>query len=163
MSRYVKIIFTVSLVVNVFLLGGIGGYLLKDKEQDSSSWRAAKERMSPEARHMMKETFKDRRQDIQGVFKEMRQKKDMMADVLAADVFDSAAYDQVAAELLVLGMKISEHKMETFKMLAVKLPQDERKNFAPMIASHMSGKSSRRRHRDFSKKSYKQRDLEQKR
>ncbi|PCK00599.1 MAG: hypothetical protein COA45_02145 [Zetaproteobacteria bacterium] len=144
MNKKVKVIFTISLVTNILLLGMLGGQAYRMKQDGRSSWGALREQLKPETATLMKQIFKDKKYEVFQIFKEVRQKKAALIDIFSAEVFDAAAYDVAAQDLQQLGMKISSHKLETFKELGAQLPQEERQKLAQKLVSSVLGKHWRK-------------------
>ncbi len=132
MSNKVKIIFTISLIANIFLLGLVGGYAFRSYNQ-MAGFHSARKSIAPESRLIMKDAFKDKRKDMRATIKEVRLKKKSLANIFAAKDFDAAAYDKEMKSLLGLGVKVSKYRLETFKDLAVKLPYEERKKLSRLL------------------------------
>ena len=143
MSKRMKVIFTFSLLFNLILFGLVGGHLYH-RSQEVRPWAAWKGRLTPETHALMKETFHKSRADIKGIFTEVKEKKTVLEAVYGAEVFDPQAYDAAAADLQQLGMKISKHKLDTFKGLAGQLPQSERQILAQKLSKIVLGRHGKR-------------------
>lgn len=139
-----KIIFTLSLVINILLLGILGGQAYRMKHGGHGSWGTLREKLTPETRALMKQTFKDKKPEIFVIFKEVREKKKALIEVYSAEIFDPVAYDAAARDLQQLGIKIANHKLETFKELGAQLPQEDRKVLAQKLVSTVLGKHGRK-------------------
>lgn len=140
MNKKIKIIFTLSLVINILLLGILGGQAYRMKSGGHGSWGTLREKLTPETRVLMKQTFKDKKPEIFAIFKEVREKKNVLIKVFSAEVFNPRAYDAAARDLQQLGIKIANHKLETFKELGTQLPQEDRKVLAQKLVSIVLGK-----------------------
>lgn len=144
MNKKMKIIFTLSLVINILLLGMLGGQVYRMKHGGHGSWGDLREKLTPETRALMKQTFKEKKPEIFAIFKEVREKKNALIEVFSAEVFDPVAYDAAARDLQQLGIKIANHKLETFKELGGQLPQEDRKVLAQKLVSTVLGRHGRK-------------------
>lgn len=140
MTKTVKIIFTMSLVLNVLLLGGGIGALVHHPER-AGEWKKVKESLSPETRDLMKATFKKSKGEVFPLFKEVRKKKQEMKNVIMAEEFDPDVYDELATELKSIKGPLLDHKLEIIKGVLSQLPQDERVKLADHTVDKLFGKS----------------------
>ncbi len=126
MNNKIKAMFTISLIVNIFLIGLVCGCVFKPRDimLDTHGSRNA---ISPETRILMKGILKNNRDQMRASFKDIRLKKNNLASIFAAKEFDVQDYDRQVEDLLSLNSKILKNKFERFKKLGIKLPQDERK------------------------------------
>ncbi len=139
MNKKIKVVLTLSLILNIFLIGFIGGqiYKLQHHKRIVNESRAG---LSSDTKVLMRETFKNNRKLARSLFREANQKKKALIDIFTAEEFDEKAYDMVAEDLLRLGGEISKQRLEIFKELAVKLPQDERQALSKIVAVKMFGR-----------------------
>ena len=139
MTKKMKIIFTLSLLGNVLLLGVVGGTAYRIK-QATQPWKEVRKEISPESRELIKDTFKSKKQDIRGMFQEARVKKKALEDAFTAEEFDPDAFSAAARELQQLGNRMVAHKFETFQELGHMLPQHERKALSKRLVSSLFSK-----------------------
>ena len=144
MNKKMKIIFTLSLVTNILLLGVLGGQAYHMKRGWHGSWGDLRKTLTPETRALMRQTFKEKEPEIFAIFKEVREKKNILIEAFSAEVFDPVAYDAAARDLQQLGIKIANHKLETFKTLGAELPQEDREVLAQKLAAAVLGKHGRK-------------------
>jgi|GEM_PF-3760133 len=142
MNKPVKIVFTVSLILNVLFLGLAAGEVFFDDDHHRGHrpWDEAKAALAPDTRDIMKATFKEKKKDIIPLFKDARQKKEAMKVILSASEFDGEAYDELAAELGALKGKFMEHRFAAIKTIFSQLPQEERAKIAGHTVEKMLGK-----------------------
>lgn len=142
MKRSVNIIFTLSVVLNLLLIGVIGGYIYK-KQNEPGSWHQVKETLAPETKKIMRDSFK--RKEMIAMFMEARKKRSEIEKVLTAEEFDPVAYDALAQEIQAMNTQFSAKRLEHIKRIATKLPQEERKKLAKHAVSKLFGKSGHRK------------------
>ena len=142
MKKSVKTIFTLSIILNLLLLGTVGGHIYRHTTEPGS-WHQIKETLAPETKKVMRETFK--RSEMFSMFREVRKKRSEIEKVLTAEEFDPAAYDIIAQEIQELNIRFSAKRLEHIKEVASKLPQEERKKLAKHAVSKLFGKSGHRK------------------
>jgi len=148
MSKKMKVIFTISIILNVLFIGLMVGHFQKMKKH--ADWHQVKETLAPETRDILKDTFKDRWKDMRAAFKEMRENKQAMKDVLTAEDFDPTAYDAVAEKMIEFNGTFMQGRIEAIKEVFAKLPQEERLK----LADHTIDKLTGRGHSRHKKKPY---------
>lgn len=142
MTKTVKIIFTISLVLNLLFLGGaISAYV--HHPEKVQGWKEVRETLAPETRDLMKVTFKEKKQEVLPLFKEAHKKKQEMKKVMTAKAFDPEAFDGLAIELKSIKADLLDHKLEVIKTVLSKLPQEERAKLAKHIAEKLFGDGGR--------------------
>ncbi len=144
MSRTLKVIFTVSILLNILLIGaGVGWYHKK------SQWPGGYERpkISDESREAIRSSFRQARSEMKPIFEEMRAAKAGMEEVLSAPEFDEVAYDAAAKKLLDTRDKLSKAMANNAKNFLEDLPPEDRKAMARHMAEKMGGGGHRKKHR----------------
>lgn len=137
MSRAVKIILALSLIVNVALMGMAGSFVYKKKQHQNymkSVHDGAKKHKS-EIQSKMREKLKASRGEFKTVFKGARKSHKALLEVLSAEEFDQAAFDKAAAMLLENQTDMTRIKMNVMGQVASELSADERK----AMAHHLMG------------------------
>jgi len=135
MSRKMKVIFTISVLLNVLFLGatmGIGYHRWHD-----NPWQETKKDLSPQGRNVVASQFQAIRNDVRGLFVEGRQAHRALAKTLTADEFDSETFEKEAKALMDVQEKIMRHKIDTVKNLSEKLPEADRKKLARKLANSL--------------------------
>lgn len=138
MNRAMKIILTVSLLLNVTLLGMGIGYSYK-------AWRyrvpdsAADARMSAQARDLMTARFDTMRDEMRDTFMDMRAARKALTDIMEAEPFDPAAYDAAWATLAALQARMGTVRADTVRELAGRMEPEDRRILAQHLASKRYG------------------------
>ena len=147
MSKRVKIVFIVSLVINLLLLGIIGGHTFDRYKKHP--WHQMKEQLSPETRNLVGRTFQSAFREIKPIGDEARKVRAELVKILSADDFDEASFDQQAEKMLEIGGKMDAHKIETVKTLALQMDAADRRVMADKMTKMIGGGHERRvkRHR----------------
>lgn len=136
--KAMKTIFTVSVILNVLLLGAAGGVAYKYWSRDKS-YHAIHAEMSPEARNIVARTmqtaFRDGREDM----KRARSIKKDIRIILAAPEFDADAFDAKAEALHSIMSKMGHKRIDITKELAAQLSQEDRKALAEKFSKGFRG------------------------
>lgn len=145
MSRGLKIIFTLSVLLNILLIGaGLGWH-----HKRSHHWpgKDVRSEISEESRAVMKQNFKNAKAQYKPIFEEMREDKKAVQAVLEADEFDEAAYDSAVDELLSTRDKLSRTMSGQAKNFLRDLPPEDRKAMAEHMVQKMSGHGHYKKHK----------------
>lgn len=148
MSKRMKVIFTISVLLNVILIGVIGGHALKRWSDNPLHQMQAE--MSPEARHIVARTMQAAFRDGKGKMREARNVKKEIRAILAAEEFDADAFDAQAMKLHEIMSGMGQKRISITKDLAEQLSLEDRKvlaeRFSRGFRGHDKGKSSKRPH-----------------
>ncbi len=128
MKKNVKILFTLSVVLNVLLLGAMGGMCFRHWQENS--WRMAKNEMSPQSQEMLRSRFSAMHEEMAPLFAEMRKNRDEMRVLLQQDAFDPVRFDIVTQNYRKLRRQMGEKMSDATKQLAAKLPAQDRQKMA---------------------------------
>ncbi|MGN7439198.1 MAG: periplasmic heavy metal sensor [Alcanivorax sp.] len=138
MSKKIKVIFTLSIILNVLFIGLMVGHFQKMKKH--ADWHQVKETLAPETRGILKDTFKGRWKNMRTAFKEMRDNKMAMKEVLIAEDFDALAYDKVAEKMVEFNGIFMRDRIDAIKEVFAKLPQEERVKLADHTIEKLTGR-----------------------
>lgn len=145
MTSNIKLIFTVSLLLNVLFAGAAAG--LAYQRWSTPDWHKVKEDLSPEAREIVSGSFQKSREDMRVFIDEARAKKQEIMTILSAEPFDAAAFDQAMAELVGIKNEITARKIQAMKEMSQALPAEDRRKMAEKIAGSLDrGMHGKRRH-----------------
>ncbi len=124
MSRRMKMIFTISVLFNILLLGVAGGIAYqhcKDPYMETMQ-----EAMSPEGRNIvartMQQAFREGRDDMESA----RDAKKEIRAIISAEEFDEVAFDDAAKNLGGIMRGMGEKRIAVTKELAMQLSQEDR-------------------------------------
>ena len=136
MRTPVKIVLILSLILNVALIGVVGGFAYK-KHKFHKSWdhKSHKHKLSDDTREKMSAVFRENKADMKTAFKNMRQAQEELVEILSAPVFDQAAFEQVTATLKEQKLKMIDWKMDMTAKVAAELTPEERQKMAGHLAS----------------------------
>lgn len=140
MNRRMKLIFTVSILLNIVFIGVGAGMF----------YRFCQERidipgsMTPEARHFMAMTFQKGRDEVKPLIKDVKEQRKAVEKVITAETFDLEAYKKVTAAMLDTRDDITRKRAEIMGEALVELPLEDRKKFARRVIDGLEG---RRPHR----------------
>ncbi len=154
MNNKIKVVFTLSLIANIFLLGWFAGYVFNRHDGfllNSQSPRGHLSRMlfSQEQGHhgagskvdlqtknLIRSAFKEKRKDIRAALKESRERKEELANIFTNNDFNADLYNKKVEELLAADNKISRYKYEILGDLAKDLPLDSRSKLSGLLLSN---------------------------
>ena len=97
MSKKIKILFTISVLLNVILIGLVAGHSVK-RWSDHPMERAMKE-MSPEGRHIVARKLQSAFRYGRDEMKKMRATKKELKNILMAEEFDAEAFEEAAEKM----------------------------------------------------------------
>lgn len=137
MSKTIKVIFTLSILLNIALLGVVAG--MAAKRLHDPSWNEIKAQLKPETQALMRQTFVAKRDKIWTTIRTMKEKKKQMEDILGAPEFDAAAFDAAVKDWQAFHAVTTKGKMETFSGVLQQLPQEERKKLAGHFVNMITG------------------------
>lgn len=135
MSPRMKILFTISLLLNIAMAGiGAGWFFnaVRDVPIPAS--------MSPEARHFIARTFQEGRDEIKPVMQDMKERRAAVEAVLTAETFDKDAYDEAVGKLLDMRDSMNRKKADIMGRALAELPPEDRKTFSKNIISGIEGR-----------------------
>lgn len=147
MMSKMKVSLSLSLILNVLLLGVIAGDAAR-RYQDRP-WNEFKEQLAPETRALMKKTFEEKRQRIRQNRQITSEMKVDLEKILTAEEFDPAAFETSAKAFLDFNRKISDDKLKTINAMAQELPLEERKKVSKKFISILAGERQSRGSRKF--------------
>lgn len=136
MMRTMKIIMTLSVVLNILFIGTIGSYAYKTM-QHKPQWRERiQDKLSPEGQNYMARTFQEIKAEMKNDFQDFRRLQQDMISLMEAEEFDDKAYDKLANEIAEKHMAMMAAKIKTHKQMAQDLSAEDRKLLARRLA-HM--------------------------
>lgn len=153
MSKKLKILFTISVLLNLAFIGIVVGHGLK--RYHDSPWQEFRQQLSPETQAVMRKTFEDKKDRIFSAIRTMREKKKNLVGIISAPEFNVQAFDAAVQDWQGFNQKMMQGKMETFKGILTQLPQGERQKLARRFVDVLTGQGHPR------KDTHKKRDVDQ--
>lgn len=139
MNRKIKIIFTLSLLLNIIFIGmAVGASWRMQNYFAERELRFSKD-LPPETRHKVARTFREARIGMHDHYKKARALQMEMEKVLRADDFDEKAFDEISEKMLEMQQDLHVSKIKTTKKLAQELSPEERKIFARDLIDRAGG------------------------
>ena len=136
MSRNIKILLTVSIVLNVLLLGILIG-LFSDDFRDHKKMRADMHRsidkLPKDKAKLVNKAMRSLHKETRKTRKQVKKTRNNINEILSAPVFDENAYNTEIENLQKLQSEIMEKFSSVTKDLALQLEQDERKVIAELL------------------------------
>jgi len=139
MKKSVKIIFTLSIALNLLFIGLVGGYIYRVKFTPKP-WEEVKSKLSPETRDVIRTSFKEGRGEIIPLIRDIRKKKKAMKQIITANEFDVSAYNNLVQEIQALDRKFIKSKYDRVGNILSKLPQEERLKMADHLVGRLFGR-----------------------
>ena len=136
MNRSLKVIFLVSLIANVLLLGivlGAAPHRLEEPPSFRDRVKADIEKLPEPARTKMRENMEQTRKTDEPRFAEIRQAREETLKIIAAEPFDEAAYDRQVDRISELRRGMFQHMSDNIKSIVKTLPPDQRKAVADLF------------------------------
>lgn len=133
MNRTVKIIFTLSVILNIALLAGGAGWMWKMCGHDKP-FRDA----SPQTRAAFKEELDELRPEMRKDVAAVRAAKDAMEKIITAETFDRDAFDAEVAKVLDLRGRMAARFAKVTGTVLEDLPQAEREKIAQKILAGLT-------------------------
>ncbi len=133
-----KTVMTVSLALNVILIGSFLGYFVKDSKIfcDMTATTEHKKPIMEEPLYSKLHKFKEENQEIREQIRALRHE---VFHIMTAPKFDAESYQSKMEQLHQLHSTIAETMCCKIKDLAVTLNQEQRKTLARFIRKHAPG------------------------
>lgn len=133
MTKPIKIIFTLSLLLNLALVGVSAGCI----------WKKAHHRMpfantAPETQALFKETFAQNRERMRADIDAIRASRGALESIITAEPFDRAAYDTEVGKVLSVREGMNARRAEILGGVLEQLPQAEREKIVKKIVSKLT-------------------------
>ncbi|MAF98100.1 MAG: hypothetical protein CMH26_05635 [Micavibrio sp.] len=144
--KYKKAYLTLSLIINVILIGVIGGMAYKDWKEHP--WQQEKENLSPEARNIVGRNLQASFREMEPLGKKARKDRKELLEILTAEEFDGDAYDKIVKDMLENLDNMRVLKVAVTRDIAEQLPYEERLKIAKRMMNVIGGddKPPHRRH-----------------
>ncbi len=160
MSKHMKLFFTVSVVLNLILLGMMGGGALHAHYEEKQKFDRKFGGLPEEVKVKLKESFGEFREDINVSREEAKAARQQLKDSMNGETFNEDLYDAASNKLNRLRYEMMQHKAERTKAIIQDLPADQRRQLLGyLLRGGMDGfHGGRSRGRDYSKAKYEARD-----
>lgn len=135
MTKTIKLIFTISVLLNVLLLGFIGGTIHKKR----SYWKDVKVELSEEGRDVIKKNMKASRQEMQKKFQSMKKNHSTLKKIIEAPEFDQDAYEKAVDVVLNSKDEMMRHRAQSMGKTLAELSLVERKKLSSRMLQSLSG------------------------
>jgi uncharacterized membrane protein len=137
MSKRLKMVFMVSLILNVLLIGVVGG--LAYKKWSAHPWHKIKHELSPETRHIVGRNLQSAFRDIKPLGNKARKARADLVKILSAEEFDGEEFDKAAARLVDVQDEMRAKKIAVTKEVAEQLSYEERQKMADRMTKMIGG------------------------
>lgn len=137
MGNGMKAFFTVSILLNIMLVGVGGGMAYQHFTHDPADHISRE--MSPEARHIVARTMQNAFRDGRATMEQAREIKKEVKAVLSAEVFDDQKFMEEAQKMQDIKREMGKRRIEVTRDLAKQLSQDDRKILAERFSKGFHG------------------------
>lgn len=145
MRKTLKIIFTVSLLLNLVLIGVGAGAAYKMR----ANFALSPQPVSTEVRQKLKRSMKENRAEMRPLFKQMKENKKELRTILTAEEFDASAYRKSMENILDVKDKVARQRAVSMEKVLAELSPSERQKISERFLKRMDGNHKRpsQRHR----------------
>jgi|GEM_PF-2589071 uncharacterized membrane protein len=146
MNRHLKIIFTVSILLNVLLIGALAGSCSKrwDGRWDGPSHMARNG--DPQFDHEMARVMQEARKNQKPLQDELKAAKKELHGILAAETFDEAAFNAASEKMYKVQGDLFRARNEATLKMAKDMSVEERREMAKRL-QEMSARHDRMKER----------------
>lgn len=142
MSKKMKIIFTLSVILNVLLIGWAAGEAIHKFKGYDPVEKVARD-MSPEGRHIVAKTMQNAFREGRDRMREMRSAKKEIKSILTAEEFDAQAFEAAAEKMHSMFAEMGKKRIEVTKELAAQLSREDRAKLADGFSKGFHGRSKK--------------------
>lgn len=139
MTNAIKVIFTVSLAINLLLLGAVGGHVYKENQRHKPPVE-----LDAESKQAIKQNIKQSREAMRDRMREMKTHKDALKKVITAEDFDIKAYNEAIGKMLDMKDGLARERAENMGKTLAKLPKEEREKLTGRFMQGLAGKDGNR-------------------
>jgi len=136
MSNKIKIFLTVSIILNVLLVGvliGMSADDIKEHRKMRADMHRSINTLPEEKAKLVKQTMRGLHKETRKTRKQVRNTREKINEIISAPEFDVSGYDAEINSLKELQAQIMDKFSEATKELALQLEQDERKVVAELL------------------------------
>jgi uncharacterized membrane protein len=136
MNKTLKVLFLVSLILNVLLVGVLMGQLPRRLERGSFREQRMEQALRDLPQPMqtrLREKFKQMRAASDPLRDQLRVAREQTLSTLSAEPFDEAAYDRQVSKIHELQLQMFKKMGQVVKEIAKELSVEERRNFAQIL------------------------------
>ena len=133
MSRNIKIILSLSIILNLLLIGLVAGHAIKRASYHREPQEAIEQvadTLTTEKREMVQSVMQTMREQKREQHKAMREAREKLMDIFTAPEFDPEAFQQAAQSLHDQHGVRGQQMTEAFTKLGQSLTQEERQALA---------------------------------
>lgn len=136
MNRHLKIFFTLSLLLNVTLIGVVAGASYQRWYGDQARFVGLRD---PQLNHKMAKSMMAARKGQEPLFKDMRSARNEMNKILSAEKFDEAAFHAASEKMYAAQAAMFKSRNDAMLDMAKDMNVQERK----ALVAHMKKLSER--------------------
>ncbi len=136
MSKKIKILFTISIILNVVFMGLIGGFAYKVWYYMPMNHPDIRNNLSPEARTYMREQGEDMRGALREKFMEAKTIREGLAATYSLETYEKSDFLENAGRYAALKGDIESIKLNYLATLGENLTADERSHVIKVFQHH---------------------------
>lgn len=147
MTKTMKIIFTLSILINLVLIGAVGGNFYKHHKKHGLP---IPKELSVESRAKLEENMKQSRGEMREQFKALKKNHEVLQNIVSAEQFDHEAYKVAVNKILDAKDELGRQKAEMMGNVLSELSLEERKKLSAKLLKSLSFKHGRKGPKHFS-------------
>lgn len=141
MKKSHKIFFTISVILNLVLMGVIAGHAMKKAHE--MPWFELRETLAPQTQELMKNMFEAKKDIIRSHWHTLKEKKKALSAVVTAEQFDENAFNIAMQDWQAFNTQVTEGKKGSLSTLLKQLPQEERMKLSEHVVRILIGEKER--------------------
>lgn len=138
MTKYIKIIFTISLLLNLLLIGLVGAGAYKKHQ-----WHKGKFSDNPNIKAVVQKNMENNKGQFRDSMKEMRDQINILKDIIEAEEFDMTKYDDQVSKIISGKNEMAEMKARAMGQALAELSYEERQEFSRHVIKSLVGRGKK--------------------
>lgn len=134
MSKKIKIIFTLSFLLNIIFIGALIGGLYKSQKGNPMS------SMDDNVQKIIKKNMDENRDNMRVKFDQMKDLKSELKIIVEAENFDKSAFDKQMSQILKIKSDMGQGKADSLAKTLSELSQEDRKSFSNNVLRLLNGR-----------------------
>ena len=133
MKKTIKIIFTLSLLLNIALIGVVLGGVYKRHK-----WHQPPIELSEKSQKILKDNFQQSRMQMKESFDQIRADSRELQNIITAETFDREAYNEVVSKILENKDALAHAKADSMGDVLSRLSAEERQKISKRLVRGLS-------------------------
>lgn len=130
MSRKIKIIFTLSILLNIIFIGLIAGGSYRIYKHFGGEFRKELSSLPADVQTRIDQAYTESRQEMRSLFREARETKQDVRDALNEEIFNAQKYQDATSKLNQIRYRMMQEQAKKTGVIASELDAENRRKFA---------------------------------